>query len=55
MDARPGASSQDTRIARDLRVKKNTMSNLSIVLTLMSVVVAFRLAQIYNFKDFAIL
>lgn len=29
-------------LARDLRVKKNTMSGLSIVLTLMSILVAFR-------------
>jgi len=30
------------RVARDLQVKRNTMSGLSIILTLMSILVAFR-------------
>ncbi|KZP31862.1 NicO-domain-containing protein [Athelia psychrophila] len=46
IDTRPGASSRDARMARDLRVKKNTMSSLSIALTLMSIVVAFSISII---------
>ena len=36
------ASVREDRVARDLRVKRNMMSGLSIILTLMSILVAFR-------------
>lgn len=41
------ASVIDERMARDLRVKKNTMSGLSVILTLMSILVAFRSVSKY--------
>jgi high-affinity nickel-transport protein len=36
------ASVREDRVARDLQVKRNMMSGLSIILTLMSILVAFR-------------
>ena len=41
------ASTRDARMARDAQVKKNTMSSLSIALTSMSIVVAFRSVHIH--------
>ena len=37
-----GPNAREDRVARDLQVKRNTMSGLSIILTFMSIIVAFR-------------
>jgi high-affinity nickel-transport protein len=45
VEADPGLESDtkaSVRVARDLQVKRNMMSGLSIILTLMSILVAFR-------------
>jgi len=47
----PEEHASDGTMARDARVKLNVMSGLSIILTLMSILVAFRYEPIYLFRD----